>query len=104
MALKLVVYIPESHREPVKDALFAAGAGRLGKYDQCCWQTRGYGQFRPLVGSDPHIGTAGSLEQVDEWRVEMLVADELAANVRDALLHAHPYEEPAYEFVPLMDI
>jgi hypothetical protein len=100
---KLTVYVPESHLEPVKDALFAAGAGRYAAYDRCCWQVLGQGQFRPLAGSDPYIGTAGVEERVPEVRVEMICEDERVAAVTAALRAAHPYEEPAFDFVRVAD-
>ena len=96
---KLTVYIPETHVEPVKEALFAAGAGRYAAYDRCCWQVLGQGQFRPLAGSDPFIGQRGTVERVPEYRVEMICADEAVAAVTDALRASHPYEEPAFDFV-----
>jgi hypothetical protein len=96
---KLTVYIPESHLEVVKDALFAAGAGRYAAYDRCCWQVLGQGQFRPLAGSDPFIGTQDQEERLPEYRVEMICADDVVAAVTDALRAAHPYEEPAFDFV-----
>ncbi len=92
---KLCFYVPESHLESVKKAVFAAGAGRIGAYDSCSWQALGQGQFRPLQGSNPFIGQAGSIEQVAEWKVEMVVADELIHDSVKALKQAHPYETPA---------
>ncbi|WP_323847223.1 YqfO family protein [Microbulbifer magnicolonia] len=94
---KLCVYIPESHLETVKGALFAAGAGRIGDYDSCCWQVLGAGQFRPLEGSQPFIGQTGAVERVAEYRVEMVCADELVDAALAALRGAHPYEEPAFD-------
>lgn len=99
--LKLTVYIPETHVEVVKDALFAAGAGRYADYDRCCWQVPGQGQFRPLAGSAPFVGRVGEVERVPEFRVEMLCADEAVDAVTAALRAAHPYEEPAFDFVRL---
>ncbi len=97
--LKLTVYVPETHLESVKEALFAAGAGRYKNYDRCCWQVCGEGQFRPLAGSNPYLGVQESEERVAEYRVEMVCRDEIAASVNAALLAAHPYEEPAYDFI-----
>lgn len=98
---KLCFYVPETHLESVKQAVFAAGAGRQGDYDQCCWQTLGRGQFRPLPGSNPYIGYSGEkpgpLEVVAEYKVEMLCADDLVRGAVAALIDAHPYEEPAYD-------
>lgn len=94
---KLCVYIPETHLEPVKQALFEAGAGRIGDYDCCCWQAPGSGQFRPLPGSRPFIGGLGQVERVAEYRVEMVCADERVDAALAALRAAHPYEEPAFD-------
>ena len=99
---KLTVYIPETHLEAVKEALFAAGAGRYAAYDRCCWQVLGQGQFRPLAGSDPFIGQAGVEERVQEYRVEMICVDAAVEGVTRALRAAHPYEEPAFDFVRLV--
>jgi hypothetical protein len=96
--LALVVYIPESDLEKVKKAMFEAGAGRIGNYDHCCWQTKGVGQFRPLPGSDPAIGSQGEVEKVDEWKVEMVCEPGRAEAVIRAMKAAHPYETPAYHF------
>jgi hypothetical protein len=94
---KLCYFVPESHLEATKAAVFAAGAGRIGAYDQCCWQVKGLGQFRPLPGSDPFVGRVGALETVAEFRVEMVCSDEHIAAAIAALKRAHPYEEPAYD-------
>ncbi|BAN46898.1 YqfO family protein [Metapseudomonas resinovorans] len=101
---KLCFYVPESHLEPVKKAIFAAGGGRIGAYDSCSWQTLGQGQFRPLQGSNPFLGEVGSVEQVAEWKVEMVVADELLHGAVKALKQTHPYETPAFEVWRLSDL
>ncbi|MDB6048204.1 MAG: hypothetical protein JWR17_950 [Pseudomonas sp.] len=101
---KLSFFVPPSHVEQVKSAVFAAGAGRIGAYDQCSWQVLGQGQFRPLDGSQPFIGRTGVTEQVQEWKVELVVADELIAHVVVALKQSHPYETPAYEVWRLADL
>jgi len=69
---KLVFFVPASHLDAVKNAVFAAGAGQQGEYEHCCWQTLGYGQFRPSAEAKPFIGEAGRLEIVPEYRVETL--------------------------------
>ena len=99
---KLCFYVPESHLEVVKSALFDAGAGRIGNYDSCCWQVLGQGQFRPLQGSAPFIGQQDSVELVAEYRVEMLCAAPYIKAAVAALLNAHPYEEPAWDVVTLV--
>jgi len=99
---KLCFYVPESHLEAVKQAMFAAGAGRIGDYDSCCWQVEGTGQFRPLSGSEPFLGQQGVVERVAEYRVEMVCEDSCVKAVAAALLEAHPYEEPAWDAVVLV--
>jgi len=94
---KLAFFVPASHVEVVKAAVFAAGGGRIGDYDRCAWQTLGQGQFRPLDGSQPFLGQAGQVEVVEEWKVELVVADDLIAQAVAALKQSHPYETPAYE-------
>jgi len=96
---KLTVYVPDSHLEPLKQALFAAGAGRLGDYAQCCWQVKGIGQFCALTSATPFIGQIDQLEQVEEWRVEMLLQEPDREAVIDALRKNHPYQTPAFDFV-----
>ena len=100
---KLSFFVPQSHVEVVKSAVFAAGGGRIGAYDHCSWQVLGLGQFRPLDGSQPFIGQAGLVEQVEEWKVELVVSDELIGVVVAALKQSHPYETPAYEVWRLED-
>ncbi len=85
---KLVFFVPENAVEAVKKAIFATGAGSLGNYAQCSWQTLGVGQFLPLDGANPTIGEVDTVERVSEWAVE-------------ALKTAHPYEEPAFEVYAL---
>jgi hypothetical protein len=95
---QLCVYVPDTDVDPVKEALFAAGAGRLGAYDCCCWQTRGTGQFRPLAGSTPHIGRLGAVGSVPETKLELIISEPCLAAVLDALIQSHPYETPAYSY------
>jgi hypothetical protein len=94
---KLCFYVPEKDVYAVKQAVFAAGAGRIGNYDCCAWQVLGQGQFRPLAGSNPHIGVQGEIETVMEYRVEMICAEQHLAAALAALRAAHPYEEPAID-------
>jgi hypothetical protein len=98
---KLTAYIPESHLEAVKEALFAAGAGRYAAYDRCCWQVLGQGQFRPLEGSAPFVGQTGVEERVAEYRVELICEDSAVPAVARALRTTHPYEEPAFDFIKI---
>ncbi|MFP8965626.1 NGG1p interacting factor NIF3 [Pokkaliibacter sp. CJK22405] len=101
---KLVVFIPDAHKESVKMAMFAAGAGRIGDYQHCAFETRGTGQFMPMAAANPFIGEAGQLERVDEWKVEVVCEEALLQGVIGAIRTSHPYEEPAFEVYALVDV
>ncbi len=101
---KLCYYVPVSHLEVTKEAVFDAGAGRVGDYDRCCFQVRGEGQFRPLPGSRPFVGTEGEVLRLEEFRVEVVCADDVVKDVVAALLRSHPYEEPAFDLIRLVEI
>ena len=96
---KIELYVPESHLAAVKTAMFEAGAGRVGNYDCCAWQTRGEGQFRPLNGSSPFLGNQGQIETVIEHKLEMVCEEQCLEAVIAALKRAHPYEEVAYTVI-----
>lgn len=100
---KLVFFVPETHLEAVKAAVFEAGAGRIGDYEHCCWQTLGTGQFKPMSGATPFIGQRGQLEIVSEYRVELVCDDVYIKEAVQALRSAHPYEEPAFDVTNLVD-
>jgi len=101
---KLSFFVPQQSLESVKAALFKAGAGCIGNYDQCCWQIKGQGQFRPLSGSHPAIGEQGVLTVLEEWKVELVCEDGVIEKAVHALKAAHPYEEVAYQVVKLENI
>lgn len=94
---KIVFFVPEANKEDVKNAMFTAGGGKLGDYEQCSWEALGQGQFKPLTGSNPHIGSLNRLEIVAEYRVEMACDKPYINAVVQALRLAHPYEEPAFD-------
>jgi len=93
---KIEFYVPESHLEQVKLAMFSAGAGRVGDYDSCAWQTLGQGQYRPLAGSTPFHGSQDTIESVAEYKVELVCSDDCLKDVVEAMKIAHPYEEVAH--------
>lgn len=99
---KLVFFVPDTHVNAVKEAIFAAGAGKVGDYECCAWQVLGQGQFRPLKGATPHIGEVGQLELVPEWRVEVVLPREKLAKVLHVMKEAHPYEHPAFDVIQLI--
>ena len=100
---KLVIFVGADALEKVKEALFAAGGGRIGNYDCCCFVSAGEGQFRPLEGANPYVGNIGKVEKEKEFRLEAVVEDEKIRAVVEAVKFAHPYETPAYDVVKLED-
>ncbi len=96
--VKLEVYVLASHVEDLKAALFAAGAGKIGNYDCCCWQDAGTGQFRPLEGSNAFIGERGKVEKVEEIKLELICPEDKIKEIIAALKKAHPYETPAFQY------
>ena len=100
---KLVFYVPKDSAKKVKDAVFGAGAGTIGNYDCCSFETEGSGQFRPLKGSSPYLGEQGVLEKVIELRIETICPDEKLLNVIEVLKDSHPYEEPAIDVYELVN-
>jgi len=101
MQYKLEFYVPDSHVDAVKDALFSIGAGKQGEYDETCWQCLGQGQFRPQANANPTIGQHGQLTVVNEYKVEVLCSAELIHLAVLKLKESHPYEEPAYNVIRL---
>jgi dinuclear metal center YbgI/SA1388 family protein len=99
--LKLVTYVPENHVETVRSALFNAGAGVIGNYDQCSFINSGYGTFRGNEDSTPFIGTVGVLRSEPEVRLETIIPRHLTSKIVAALNNSHPYEEVAFDLVPI---
>jgi Uncharacterized protein conserved in bacteria len=102
--LKLVWFAPREALEVTRDAVFAAGAGRIGDYERCSWYTAGTGTFLAGEGTDPSIGRVGKEERVSELRVETVVPAERVTDVVAALRAAHPYEEVAFELYALVEL
>ena len=102
MDRKLVVFVPADALEAVRDAVFAAGAGRIGEYERCSWYTEGTGTFRPLPGATPTVGEVGEEEHVAELRLETVFPSQRRDEIVAALRRAHPYEEPAFDIYELV--
>ncbi len=98
---KLVTYIPENHLDKVREAIFSAGAGVIGNYDQCSFTTQGTGSFRGGEGSNPFVGEKGKMHFENEIRFETVMFSHIRERVIKALLENHPYEEVAYDIYPL---
>lgn len=100
---KLVVFVPQDHSERVRTALFKAGAGNVGRYDACSFNTAGYGTFRAGEGADPFVGTPGKHHREEEIRVEVIFPSYKERSVLHGLFEAHPYEEVAYDIYQLQN-
>jgi len=92
---KIVVFVPETHTNIVREAMGKAGAGKIGNYSYCTFSTKGVGRFRPDTGANPHIGEVGKLEEVVEERIETVCEEDKLKDVLRAIKEVHPYEEPA---------
>jgi dinuclear metal center YbgI/SA1388 family protein len=99
--MKLVVFVPRGHEDAVRGALAAAGAGHIGNYSHCTFQSPGTGTFLPLEGANPFLGERGRLEHADELRLETILPESLVSGAVRAMISAHPYEEVAYDLYPL---
>lgn len=93
---QIFVHIPIAHLEQVKQAMFEAGAGKIGNYSCCAWQVKGDGQFRPEAGSNSYIGEIGKIEKVEEYRMYTFCDEKNIQKIIAAMKDAHPYEMPAY--------
>ena len=99
---KLVVFVPAEALDAVRDAVFAAGAGRIGEYERCSWYAEGTGTFLGGEGTAPTLGERGREERVPELRLETVFPADRHDDVVAALRCAHPYEEPAFDIYPLL--
>ncbi len=101
--LKLICFAPKNELEKVTQAMYSAGAGQIGNYNECSFSTTGIGTFKPQVGANPTEGKIGELLKVEEVRVEVLVSEHKIHSVVDAMKEAHSYEEVAYEIYPILN-
>lgn len=99
--IKLAVYVPRTHVEEVRNAISEAGAGHIGNYSHCTFQTTGLGTFKPLKGTNPFIGSVDQLERVEEVKLESIIEQSKLPSALNAIRQSHPYEEPAYDLFPL---
>jgi hypothetical protein len=103
MNRKLVVFVPREALDPVREALFEAGAGRIGDYERCSWYTEGTGTFLAGESASPSVGQPGREQRLSELRLETVYPAEREAEVVAALRRAHPYEEPAFDLYPVVE-
>ena len=101
---KLICFVPKNNINEVSEAMFNAGAGKIGNYEEVSFQLEGKGSFRPVKNAKPAEGSLGELSIVEEFRFEVLVSNHLVGNVVDAMKSSHPYEEVAYELYPISNV
>ena len=102
--VKLVWFVPEDFLDATRDAVFEAGGGRIGEYERCSWYAAGTGTFLGGEDTRPALGERGREERLPELRVETVVSGDRLDDVVSALRRAHPYEEPAYDVYPLVEV
>ncbi len=100
---KLNYFVPSKDKEKTKQALFDIGVGKIGDYECCSWESLGMGQFKPIGNANPYIGMINELERVQEYKVELICADDLICKAIKTLKETHPYEEVAYEVFKIED-
>lgn len=98
---KLVTFVPAEAVDAVRDAVSEAGAGVIGNYTHCSFQSPGTGTFKPMPGAEPYVGKVGEMEHAAELRLEVLVPEDRLHDVISAMIEAHPYDEVAYDVYPL---
>jgi dinuclear metal center YbgI/SA1388 family protein len=102
--IKLVCFVPKIHVQRVREAIFEAGGGNIGNYDACSFNVVGYGSFRPNSNAHPFVGELNKIHYEDEVRIEIILPDYLQNKIINALMNAHPYEEPAFDLIPLKNL
>lgn len=102
--VKIVVFVPATHTDAIRQAIGDAGAGVIGNYSHCTFSSKGIGRFKPLSGANPTIGKVGELESVEEERIETVCPKDKLKEVLEAIKETHPYEEVALDIYPLLNL
>jgi hypothetical protein len=102
--VKVVVFVPETHANTIREVIGKAGAGKIGNYSFCSFSSKGTGRFKPEQGAHPHIGEVGKSEEVEEERIEAVCPRERLQEVVKAIKEFHPYDEVALDVYPLEDL
>ncbi|MDB4940434.1 MAG: NIF3-like protein [Candidatus Doudnabacteria bacterium] len=100
--VKIVVFVPETHADVLRQSIGEAGAGKIGNYTFCSFSTKGIGRFKPEQGADPAIGEVGKLEAVAEERVEVACERDQVEGLIKAIKAVHPYEEVVIDIYPML--
>jgi len=98
---KVIVYVPKSHTKTVMESMFKAGAGQIGNYSECSFLSEGKGSYKPNINATPFLGETGKQHQENELKIEVLVSAHKLSQVVNSLIANHPYEEVAYDIIPL---
>ncbi len=101
--VKIVVFVPETHTDAVRNAIGDAGGGKIGNYTHCSFSIKGTGRFKPGERANPFIGRLGKIESVAEERIEFICNKGIAKDIIAAIKKVHPYEEVALDIYPLLD-
>jgi len=101
--VKIVVFVPLTHTDILRDVIGKTGGGLIGNYDYCSFSSMGIGRFKPNDKANPHIGKANQLEKVEEERIEFICPKEKSKDIIKEIKKAHPYEEVALDIYPLID-
>lgn len=102
--VKLVVFVPEENADEVREALGNAGAGQIGEYSYCSYSVKGTGRFRPSDKANPHIGSSGKLEEVNEERIEVACEKKQAKKIIEVIKQVHPYEEVVIDIYSMLSL
>lgn len=102
--VKIVIFVPLTHADSVREAMGKAGAGKIGNYAHCSFSTRGVGRFKPEEGAHPAIGEVGKPEVVEEERIETVCVRQILKQVIEAIKAVHPYEEVPFDIYPLEEV
>lgn len=102
--VKLVVFVPEENADQIRQALGEAGAGKIGNYTFCSYSIKGVGRFKPNDKANPHIGSAGKLESVDEERIEVACEKNQVNDIINVIKKVHPYEEVVMDIYPMLSL
>lgn len=102
-SVKIVVFVPLTHTDKIREVIGKNGGGIIGNYDYCSFSSRGMGRFKPNEKASPHIGKANKLEEVEEERIEFLCPRNKARMIIDKIKKAHPYDEVAMDIYPLIN-
>jgi hypothetical protein len=100
----IVITVPETHADAIREAMGHAGAGQVGDYSYCSYSVKGIGRFMPHKGATPYLGKEGVLEKVVEERIETVCSREKLEHVLEAIKKAHPYEETVIDIYPVYEI